>query len=687
MSQSNKLSTEILFSKALELSGADRSRFIDDTCGEDNEMAARIRRLLKSHEDQPESFILNQPVFSDDTRLAIVSESVGDQIGRYKLLEQIGEGGMGVVYMAEQVEGVRRRVALKIIKLGLDTKQVIGRFEAERQAMSLFSHPNITKVLDAGSTETGRPYFVMELVRGQHITHYCRQNQMTLEQRLRLFADVCSAIQHAHQKGIIHRDLKPSNILVTQFDGNAVPKVIDFGIAKAIGQQRLTEKTVFTRFSAMIGTPQYMSPEQAELNGSDVDTRSDIYSLGVILYELITGTTPISSDALNEASPLALHETLVNARMESPTVRLGRIASDPEKKKDLQGQLYREINKRNGRYNNELDWIAMKALSVDRSQRYASANELAQDVERYLERRPVLASPQTRAYKLRSYFNRHRKRILTAAAIASLLIATSIGCIVLAIYSLNINHKLEHANSQLMSRFEELKAAKEQIQHEADEKLFSSSISIARARFDMEIQEQVFQKFARTRRSETLNSNELALGGSGDVDCTTICFCFDDQKLLELPFKGQLQPYLKRVEKRLSDVADLMEQAYETSFAELTIQRELDFPLDSSDLPESNVSESCLDAVECSDCIAAQRLADELVDKQKPQFFRGLVFEYRKAFGESSPNVAEALMMLASSLYHLGNDTEARAHLREAILIADPERAEVARNLLSAISR
>src|SRR5438034_5807645 len=276
-----------IFEQALDITPTEeRLRFLTSACGKNAALLARVQALLRADESG-ESFLPEQP----KATVVAITEKPGDRIGRYKLLQQIGEGGCGVVYMAEQTEPVRRRVALKVIKLGMDTKQVIARFEAERQALALMDHPNIAKVLEAGATETGRPYFVMELVRGIRITEFCDENNLSTRQRLDLFIEVCQAIQHAHQKGIIHRDIKPSNILVTLHDGIPIPKVIDFGIAKAT-QGDLTDKTIYTQFQQFVGTPAYMSPEQAEMSTMDVDTRSDIYSLGVLLYELMTGTTP-----------------------------------------------------------------------------------------------------------------------------------------------------------------------------------------------------------------------------------------------------------------------------------------------------------------------------------------------------------------------------------------------------------
>ncbi len=349
-------------------------------------------------------------------------EKAGERIGAYKLLEMIGEGGMGRVWMAEQTEPIRRTVALKVIKAGLDSSQVLARFEAERQALALMDHPNIARVLDAGATPEGRPFFVMELVKGVHLTKFCEEQRLSISERLRLFAAVCQAIQHAHQKGIIHRDIKPGNVLVALYDGHPVPKVIDFGVAKAT-EQRLTERTLFTHFGAIVGTPEYMSPEQAELNQLDIDTRSDVYSLGVLLYELLTGTTPLSQEMMRRA---AFDEVLRRIREEDPLrpstlllrggVDLGAVSAQRQlEPRELLGAL-----------RGDLDWVVMKALEKERARRYDTANALALDVERFLSNEPVVARPPSRIYRLQKLARRNRLAF-AAGAIALAMLFTGLG--------------------------------------------------------------------------------------------------------------------------------------------------------------------------------------------------------------------------------------------------------------------
>jgi serine/threonine protein kinase/WD40 repeat protein len=348
-------------------------------------------------------------------------EVPGNVIGPYKLLEQIGEGGFGIVYMADQQAPVRRRVALKIIKPGMDTRQVLARFKAELQALALMDHPNIARVLDAGATDSGRPYFVMELIRGVPITDYCDQNNLPVHERLDLFVQICHAVQHAHQKGIIHRDIKPSNVLITLNDGRPVPKVIDFGVAKALNQQ-LTQETLFTRFSEMIGTPLYMSPEQAEMSSLDIDTRSDVYSLGVLLYELLTGSTPFDKERLRQA---AYDEIRRIIREEEPPKPSRRISTLGATRTAVAAHRQVDAHRLRQLVHGDLDWIVMKALEKDRTHRYETANNFAADVMRYLSDQPIEARPPSAVYRFSKFARRHKMGLVSAALVTLALVAGS----------------------------------------------------------------------------------------------------------------------------------------------------------------------------------------------------------------------------------------------------------------------
>src|SRR5664280_2866359 len=411
-----------ILNAALEFRGLERAAYLDKACAGDAVLRQRVEALLRAHE-QAENFLDAPPAGLDFKRTAPVNmprtEKPGDKIGRYKLLQQIGEGGCGVVYMAEQEEPVRRKVALKVIKLGMDTKQVIARFEAERQALALMDHPNIAKVLDAGATETGRPYFVMELVRGIKITEYCDENKVSTEDRLKLFIQVCQAIQHAHQKGIIHRDIKPSNILVTVNDGVPVPKVIDFGIAKAT-QGRLTDHTLFTAFEQFIGTPAYMSPEQAVMTSLDIDTRSDIYSLGVLLYELLTGKTPFDAKELLQSGLDEMRRTILEIEPPKPSTRLSTMfdAERTTTARHRQTESPKLIHLLRG----DLDWIVMKSLEKDRARRYETANGFAADIQRHLNNEPVNACPPKGIYRLQKAVRRNKGAFAAMAVIAIVLV-------------------------------------------------------------------------------------------------------------------------------------------------------------------------------------------------------------------------------------------------------------------------
>lgn len=434
---------EDIYYSALEIKSPEqRSTFLEQACKGDLKLRSVVDKLLASQPSVEKFFqeggvarlpinelsrqtLAETPGFSGNIEaIGREDESVGKSIGPYKLLQRIGEGGCGVVYMAEQEKPVRRRVAFKIIKLGMDTKGVVARFEAERQALALMDHPNIARVLDAGATESGRPYFVMELVRGVKITEYCDQHELDTRQRLKLFIQVCQAIQHAHQKGVIHRDVKPSNILVTMIDGMALPKVIDFGIAKAI-EGRLTDNTIFTAYEQFVGTPAYMSPEQAVMSGVDVDTRSDIYSLGVLLYELLTGRTPFETKYLLEGGIDGLRRTLREEDPQPPSTAVTTMQGSAltQVARSRQAEPLKLISQLRG----DLDWIVIRALEKDRTRRYQTANGLAMDVQRFLENEPVVACPPSRVYRLQKLVRRNRATFIAGVMVAgALIVGTSV---------------------------------------------------------------------------------------------------------------------------------------------------------------------------------------------------------------------------------------------------------------------
>ncbi|HMN95724.1 MAG TPA: serine/threonine-protein kinase [Phycisphaerales bacterium] len=441
--------------RALAFPPEQREAYLHGACDGDAALRGRVDRLLHAaqpHDGEGTTFdsgpqhraaacddpqtsaadgaTLDRPAGSDSGAAApnlapagATGEGPGSVIGRYRILQAIGEGGFGTVFMAEQKEPVRRRVALKIIKLGMDTRQVIARFEAERQALAMMDHPNIARVLDAGATEAGRPYFVMELVRGVPITEFCDRNGLTIRERLALMIPVCHAIQHAHQKGIIHRDLKPSNVLVTLNDGSPTPKVIDFGIAKATSSD-LTEKTLFTEFRQFVGTPEFMSPEQAEMSGLDVDTRTDVYSLGALVYTLVTGAAPFDPRELRSRSIAEIQRLIVDSETPRPSTRLTSLGEGLAEVARLRRT---EPGRLRTLLRGELDWIVLKAMEKDRTRRYDTARDLADDLRRHLDNEPVLAAPPSRIYRLRKLVRRNRAAATTVALIAAALVLAVIG--------------------------------------------------------------------------------------------------------------------------------------------------------------------------------------------------------------------------------------------------------------------
>jgi WD40 repeat protein/serine/threonine protein kinase/Flp pilus assembly protein TadD len=434
--------------------------YLDEACAGDQELRGQVAMLLQAHAQQ--GSLPGRAALGLDRTGAYqpLCECPGTVIGPYKLLEQIGEGGFGVVFMAEQQQPLRRKVALKVLKPGMDSRQVIARFEAERQALALMEHPHIAQVFDGGTTAAGRPYFVMELVRGVPLTEFCDRNHLAVRQRLELFVAVCQAVQHAHQKGIIHRDLKPSNVLVTLHDDRPVAKVIDFGIAKATGQQ-LTDKTLFTNFAQMVGTPLYMSPEQAQLSGLDIDTRTDMYSLGVLLYELLTGTTPFTKERLQQVGHDEMRRIIREEEPPRPSARLstlGQAAATVSTLRQSDPKRLRQL------FRGELDWIVMKCLEKDRNRRYDTANGLASDVERYLRDEPVQACPPSALYRFRKFARRYKSILITALVVAAALVLMVVALAACVVLLWRDNRRAEEALQQTQQAQQVEEEARKQVE-------------------------------------------------------------------------------------------------------------------------------------------------------------------------------------------------------------------------------
>jgi serine/threonine protein kinase len=519
---------KLIFGQALDIeTPLDRAAFLTEVCQGDAALRADVEEMLRAHEEAGRFLDPDGVRPSKAAGQGESSERSGTMIGPYKLLEQIGEGGMGLVFMAEQTSPVRRKVALKVLKPGMDTRQVVARFEAERQALALMDHHHIAKIHDAGTTASGRPYFVMELVRGVPITDFCDQRRYTTRQRLELFVLVSQAIQHAHQRGIIHRDLKPGNVLVTLHDTVAVPKVIDFGIAKATTGP-LTERTLFTHFAQMIGTPLYMSPEQAEMNGLDVDTRSDVYSLGVLLYELLTGTTPFTNETLRRAGLDEMRRLIREEEPPMPSQRLNTLdaqsCSTVSERRGVDGRRLGQLLR------GELDWIVMRALEKDRNRRYESASTFAADVQRHLNDEAVAACPPSARYRLRKFWRRNRRPLATVGVIAAVLVAAT---------AVSTWQAVVAREAQRRAEADRDRAEVAQQKSEAAERHAATEAAIAR-KVNRFLQEDVLRQADRSSGPDALHTRNLTVREALDRAAGKIGERFRAEPLVEAAIRSAI---------------------------------------------------------------------------------------------------------------------------------------------------
>ena len=642
-----------LFEQAIAIEDADqRSEFIESACLEQDDRE-KLTGLVDAHQQECDIVDQTDSIRGISQSLTVdhVMPTEGTVIGNYRLLQEIGEGGMGNVYMADQLQPIQRRVAIKIIKAEMNSRHILARFEAEREALSRLDHPNITRIIDAGISDSGLPYFVMELVRGDSLIQYCDRHKLSINQRIELLEKVCLAVHHAHQKGILHRDIKPANIMVTMHDGVPVPKVIDFGIAKALDRP-LTQKTLFTRYGDMVGTPQYMSPEQAEQSGLDIDLRTDIYSLGVVLYELLTGTTPIETESLEGKGVLGVLETVRDCDTESPSLRLTRTLSaneTPATQRNTNGNLLKRLLR------GELDWITMKALSKARNLRYESAAAMAADLRCYLRGEPVTAAAPTFAYLARKMYQRHRKICLTVAAAAILLVLSSLVSLSWAISNSRLNSLAMQRASQLREKTDELEKLNLELEQARDEARAAEQEALTLAN---EKKKQAAYERAVTQAilKDVTNSLTTANGDDSSGDRT--------KTSLDLP--KQIKSMIENLETSGAEITSAqVENGTARSSAPAKIQV--------IGIPGQFIGKPFLST--------GKRKKRQLASPIKQAEFREILTEeYRREFGDQHWIVAESLLESCSALVRLSpvdwSKIESRAREADAIL----EKAEPFRN-------
>ncbi len=651
---SDTQTVKALFLEALELPPEDRPALLDRRCSGDPSLRARVQELLEAYEGAG-SFL--EATDSMDDPAAGVVEGPGTRIGRYRLLQLIGEGGMGSVFLAEQTEPVTRRVALKIIKLGMDTRRVIARFEAERQALALMDHPNIAKVLDAGSTDTGRPYFVMELVNGEPITECCDKNNLTIRERLDLFTHVCHAVQHAHTKGIIHRDLKPGNVLVNVQDGRLHPKIIDFGIAKAI-DRRLTDKTLFTELRQLIGTPEYMSPEQAE-GSLDIDTRTDLYSLGVLLYELLTGVTPFDPRRLRSAAYAEIPRII---RDDEPTRPSTRLFESGEQLPGVAARRRVDPARLGAMLRGDLDCVVMKCLEKDRARRYQTAAGLAADVFRHVAGEPVSAVPPSAAYKLRKFARRHRAGVLAGFVIAVTLILGVVGTTIGMVWALRERDRAEAQATRAELAEEE--------QGRERQRAENALMGEAEERRRSEEQRELAERRATETEQVAGFLSRMLVGVEAEAMGRTIVLTLRDQARagLERQWVGESPDRRARtpqeVELALLEFDEAVASGHPVDLARRMMDQHVLGP--ASDVLEEQFADQPLVQARIQVSIGEAYRALGLYDRAEPQLWAALDARERE-LGHDHADVAAALELLSRVLLAKGNYAEAEELQRDAL--------------------